>query len=65
MKLQVNTAGSWKDVIEFDAARRWEVIDATRMLSLALGHSAKFALVDDNGKREWLFADGVTQEVTS
>lgn len=54
MKLQVNTAGAWKAVVEFHDDRRVEVIKALHMLDTALGSSAKWCLVDAAGKREWL-----------
>ena len=48
MKLQINTAGSWRAVIEFDAARRHEVEDAAASLSRAAG-GLKLRVVDDDG----------------
>lgn len=53
--LQVNTAGSWRNVVEFDQARREEVLAALRVLAVALGpKTAKWCFVLDNGNRVWL-----------
>lgn len=55
MKLQVNTAGAWKDVLVFDVARAREVIEALRVLNVALGQDQpKWCLVNDSGARKWL-----------
>lgn len=54
MKLQVNTKGAWRDVVEFDEARRAEVLAALVELMHALGKVAKWCLVRDDGSREWL-----------
>jgi hypothetical protein len=55
MKLQVNTAGAWKNLAEFDELRRWEVEQAIKALDEALGDGKpKWCVVDDNGKRQWL-----------
>ena len=55
MKLQVNTNGAWKNVVEFDAARRTEVIEALQVLRDALREDdPKWCLLSDSGKREWL-----------
>jgi hypothetical protein len=51
--LQVNTSGSWRNVIEFDAERRARVVLALHMLSRELG-GARFCLLLPDGKREWL-----------
>ena len=52
--LQVNTAGSWKNVARFDAARRAEVIKAVDNLGGILGASARWCLLYESGTREWL-----------
>lgn len=52
--LQVNTAGAWKNVARFDAARRLEVIAAVDKLGGILGDSATWCLLFDGGVREWL-----------
>lgn len=54
MKLQVNTAGSWKNVVEFEAKDRAAVQAAAGLLARILGASAKWCIVDDFGHREWL-----------
>jgi hypothetical protein len=54
VKLQVNTAGAWKALVEFDAERRAEVVRALHRLDSALGCGAKWSLVNDDGEREWL-----------
>lgn len=54
MKLQVNTSGAWKNVCEFDASRRAEVVKALTALIHALGKVAKWCIVHDDGSREWL-----------
>jgi hypothetical protein len=54
VKLQVNTNGAWKMVVEFDPERRAEVIKALHSLDTALGPGAKWCLVDEKGEREWL-----------
>ena len=54
MKLQINTSGAWRNVVEFDAARKAEVVRAARILGGILGDSASWSIVRDDGKREWL-----------
>ena len=55
MKLQVNTAGAWKDVVTFDALRTNDVVAALEPLAIVLGPEVKWCLVsDDNSKRNWL-----------
>lgn len=54
MKLQINTAGSWKNVVEFDARRKTEVVKAVENLAGVLGDSASWCILHDNGHREWL-----------
>lgn len=54
MKLQVNVAGSWRNVVDFDASRRDAVTGALPQLARALGGKARWCIVDDLGKREWL-----------
>lgn len=51
--LQVNSTGAWRNVIEFDAVRRDNVVQALWVLSQALG-GARFCLMHPDGKREWL-----------
>lgn len=55
MKLQVNTNGAWKHLVDFDQSRREEVLTAVRVLADALGPSnPKWSFVDDKGERQWL-----------
>jgi hypothetical protein len=55
VKLQLNTSGAWKNVAEFDEARRWEIVQAVKALDEAIGDGKpKWCLVHDDGKREWL-----------
>jgi hypothetical protein len=55
MKLQVNTAGAWKNVVDFPEQRREEVLAALSELRLALREDdPKWSVVDDKGRREWL-----------
>lgn len=54
MKLQVNTAGAWKDVCHFDTARKAEVAKAVSQLAGIVGVGAKWSVLHDNGKREWI-----------
>ena len=54
MKLQVNTSGAWKNVLDFDKSRLDQVRKAIDVLAAAIGHTAKWCIVDDNGKRQWL-----------
>lgn len=49
MKLQVNTAGAWKDVCHFDTARKAEVAKAVSQLAGIVGVSAKWSVLHDNG----------------
>lgn len=58
MKLQINTSGSWKNVLEFDAGRAVEVEDAAASLSRAAG-VLRFAVLDDDGTRRYLNDRGV------
>lgn len=58
MKLQINTSGAWKNMVEFDADRAHEVEDAAAALSRAAG-GLKLAVVDDQGERRFLNDRGV------
>lgn len=57
MKLQINTKGSWRNVVEFDADRAAEVEGAAAALACALRHMA-FRVVDDNGETRHLNGSG-------
>lgn len=63
MKLQINTSGSWRNVVEFDADRAPEVEDAAAALSRAAG-GLKLAVVDDAGQRRTLNERGVFRAPT-
>lgn len=52
--LQINTAGAWKNVVQFDESQREGVLDGLKGLAQALGPKVTWCLVDENGKREWL-----------
>lgn len=54
MKLQVNTSGSWKTIVEFEDSRRAEVLQALHVLDSALGPGAKWCFLKDDGSRDWL-----------
>lgn len=62
MKLQINTKGSWRDVVAFDADRAAEVEDAAASLARALRHMA-FRMVDDDGTNRWLNERGVFRKL--
>lgn len=63
MKLQVNTNGSWRNVVEFSADRAQEVEDAAASLSRAAG-GLKLAVIDDDGERRTLNERGVFRAST-
>lgn len=54
MMLQINTAGAWKNVVTFDAARRAEVVKAVGNLAGILGDGARWCILHEGGRREWL-----------
>lgn len=54
MKLQVNTSGAWKTVVDFDESRREEVIAAAQRLAEAADEEIRWSVLHDNEKREWL-----------
>lgn len=58
MKLQINTRGSWRNVVTFDADRAPEVEDAAASLGRALGTDS-LRVVDDDGKARYLTGTGV------
>ncbi len=63
MKLQVNTKGSWRDVIECDCERGPEVEDAAALLARASGHT-KFRVVDEDGSVRHLNERGVFRSLS-
>lgn len=58
MKLQINTKGSWREVVEFDVERAPEVEDAAASLSRAAG-GLRMRVVDADGEARWLNENGV------
>jgi hypothetical protein len=52
--LQINTAGAWKNLVQFDDAEREEVLTGLKGLAQALGDRASWCLLHDDGHREWL-----------
>lgn len=55
MKLQINTSGAWRNVVDFQADRRDAVLRALPELARAVGDdNARWCVVDDAGKRDWL-----------
>jgi hypothetical protein len=63
MKLQINTRGSWRDVVAFDAERAPEVEDAAASLARATGH-LKFRVVDESGSARHLTDRGVFRSLS-
>lgn len=63
MKLQINTTGAWKNVLEFDNTRAAEVEDAAASLSRAAG-GLKLAILDDDGARRYLTTSGGFRALT-
>lgn len=63
MKLQVNTSGAWRNVVEFDADRAPEVEDAAASLSRAAG-GLNLRIVNDDGEARWLTANGVFRAIS-
>lgn len=52
--LQINTAGSWRNVLSFEPARRDEILGGLAALAGVLGKGARWCLLRQDGKREWL-----------
>lgn len=63
MKLQYYTNGAWKDVGQFDASRKDEVVKAAKALGSILGDGTSWCLLHDSGRRERInvFAGGVSR----
>lgn len=63
MKLQMNTNGAWRNVVEFEPARRSEIRRAAAYLSAVLDGKCKFCIEQadpdgrSRGKREWIRPD--------
>ena len=55
MKLQVNTSGAWRNVVDFPDERRDAVLHALPELARAIDDdNARWCIVDADGKRDWL-----------
>lgn len=52
--LQMNTSGSWKNVVPFEMERREDVLRAVRTFSSVLGRDVRWCFLHDSGAREWL-----------
>ncbi|MGS1014083.1 hypothetical protein ACVCL0_09180 [Rhodanobacter sp. UC4450_H17] len=55
--LQVNTSGSWRNVLTFDPAQRAEIVASLATLATTLGDDTTWCLHHPDGKREWLHAE--------
>lgn len=53
MKLQIKDAGSWRNVVEFDAERRAKVMAAAVPLLKALHHKTVLRVADDRGVSQY------------
>lgn len=52
--LQVNTSGSWRNVLTFEPAKRNAIIAGLAGLANTLGDATTWCLHHPDGKREWL-----------
>lgn len=52
--LQINTAGSWKHMLQFEPARRTEILQALGVFASVLGDTTRWCLLHQDGTREWL-----------
>ncbi|MFC5525247.1 hypothetical protein ACFPPA_05770 [Rhodanobacter ginsengisoli] len=55
--LQVNTSGSWRNVLTFDPSRRAAIIAGLAGLASILGDGTTWCIHHPDGKREWLHAE--------
>lgn len=62
MKLQINTKGSWRNVVDYDVTRAPEVEDAAATLARALG-TQNFRVLDDGGNAYWLTEHGTFRKL--
>lgn len=53
MQLQINTTGAWRKVLDFEARERRRVLQALAIL-MSVAPDAKWCLLHDGGRREWL-----------
>lgn len=65
--LQINTSGSWKNMLTFAPERRAQVLRALRVFAGVLGDRVRWCLLYADGKREWLdgMQHGPWQPVTA
>lgn len=55
--LQVNTSGSWRNVLTFAAAQRAAIVAGLAGLATTLGDATTWCLHHPDGRREWLHAE--------
>src|SRR5690348_14200941 len=60
LMLQVNTSGSWRNVLTFAPANRGRILASLAPLATTLGESTTWCLHHPDGKREWLHAEDFT-----
>lgn len=54
LTLQINTKGGWRNVLDFHADKRDDVIAGLKSLANILGDTAKWSVLHEDGRREWL-----------
>jgi hypothetical protein len=52
--LQINTKGAWRNVLDFEARSRGDIVAGLKPLARVLGDAAKWSVLHDDGRREWL-----------
>lgn len=55
--LQVNTSGSWRNVLTFEPAQREQILTGLAGLAIVLGDATRWCLHHADGRREWLHAE--------
>lgn len=55
--LQVNTSGSWRNVLTFEPAQREQILAGLAGLAIVLGDATRWCLHHADGRREWLHAE--------
>lgn len=65
--LQINTNGSWKNMLTFAPEQRTKILRALRVFAYAIGDRVKWCLLHADGTREWLdgMQHGPWQPVTA
>lgn len=65
--LQINTSGSWKNMLTFAPEQRAQILRALRVFAGVLGDRVRWCLLHSDGKREWLdgMQHGPWQPVTA